>query len=516
MSIRLATRSPRGMRVIQGGRAAEPTVAATVVLVSIAAIAGAALDVLPAKALIPLAVMTSLLAATHKSVLRWRSLFMLLIAVILFIPIRRYILPASLPFQLEPYRLLVAFIAFGWLTSLLIDPRVSIRSTGYELPLAVFLGAAVMSLVLNPDRVSEVAPVLTKALMFFVSYLVVMYIVPSVIRTLSDIDKLLKVLVAGGAVVAVSAVYESRTGYNVFDHLSKVLPFLKIGAIPFADGEDPTGTSRGGTDRAYASAQHPIALGAAFAILLPLGPYLYRRTTNRLWLVATALLLVGVFTTVSRTGFVMVITSLIVFLVLRGRQVRRYWPALIPALAVIHFAVPGTLGSVVNAFFPKGGLVAQEHKNAVGSGRLATLGPVLSTEFAPRPLFGDGFETRVIKDDGAVKANAPILDDQWAGVLVEVGIVGALGLLWFFARIIRRLGSRGRADESDEAWLAVALCAAITAYVVGMFTYDAFSFIQVTFLSFILLGLSASVLRLRQHAHAPARVRHAAAVAAAR
>jgi hypothetical protein len=39
-----------------------------------------------------------------------------------------------------------------------------------------------------------------------------------------------------------------------------------------------------------------------------------------------------------------------------------------------------------------------------------------------------------------------------------------------------------------------ALVAAVSAYAVGMLTYDAMSFIQVTFLFFIMLGLGAAAL----------------------
>ena len=38
----------------------------------------------------------------------WVGLICVLVAVVMFIPIRRYALPGNLPFELEPYRLLVA------------------------------------------------------------------------------------------------------------------------------------------------------------------------------------------------------------------------------------------------------------------------------------------------------------------------------------------------------------------------------------------------------------------------
>jgi hypothetical protein len=42
--------------------------------------------------------------------------------------------------------------------------------------------------------------------------------------------------------------------------------------------------------------------------------------------------------------------------------------------------------------------------------------------------------------------------------------------------------------------MLAASAASVTAYGVGMFTYDSFSFIQVTFLFFIVLGLGVATL----------------------
>ena len=50
----------------------------------------------------------------------------------------------------------------------------------------------------------------------------------------------------------------------------------------------------------------------------------------------------------------------IVFLCLKPAETIKLWPALIPAFAVIHVALPGTIGSLKDAFFPKGGLIAQQ------------------------------------------------------------------------------------------------------------------------------------------------------------
>jgi len=97
-------------------------------------------------------------------------------------------------------------------------------------------------------------------------------------------------------------------------------------------------------------------------------------------------------------------------------------------------------------------------------------------------------------NDQLVFPNARILDDQWLATLLETGLVGAFAWIWIFARTIRRIGRAAKDDTGDEGWLYVALVASITAYGVGMLTYDSFSFIQVTFLFYIFLGFASALL----------------------
>ena len=455
----------------------------------------------------PLLFVLAAAAAVQKRLLRWQNLIVLIVLVILLIPMRRYTLPSSLPFQLEPYRLIVGFVALGWIGSLLADRRVGIRRTGLELPLGLFAFAMIASMGLNPGRVSAVGSTLVKTLMFWATYFVIVYLLPSVLRRV-DVDLVCKALVGAGAFVAFAAVVESRTDYNVFDHLSKVMPFLRLGQLPFAT-HDLTGEFRGGRPRAYASAQHPIALGAAMVMLLPLSVYLAKKTERRRWWGASVLLLLALFATVSRTGFLMLIIVLLMVCWLRFAEVKRYWPAIFPAVVLIHFAVPGTFGTMIDAFFPKGGLVAQQTNANVGSGRLATLKPVLRTEFDPNPLLGEGFATRVSGDNGPdVKANAPILDDEWAGVLVQTGIVGAFAFGWLIVRAVRILRRLSRRDRGPDGWLPVALAASIASFGIGMFTFDVFSFIQVAFLFFLFLGLTG-VLRREERDAEEARLENA-------
>src|SRR5919201_1203358 len=120
------------MEVIAGGGERGPiasmaVVASALVLLAFTVLTG--LGVYPVAAVV--AFVATVLVA-HRSLLRWRMLLAGMLVVILFIPIRRYSLPGSLPFNLEPYRVVVELIVVAWLTSLLIDPRVRLRKSPFD------------------------------------------------------------------------------------------------------------------------------------------------------------------------------------------------------------------------------------------------------------------------------------------------------------------------------------------------------------------------------------------------
>jgi hypothetical protein len=445
---------------------------------------------------IPVAATTAALglAAAGRWLTQWRTMLAIIALVILFVPIRRYTVLSELPFNLEPYRLLVAAIALAWLGALLVQRDTWITRTGLEGPMLALAVAVLLGIVANAGRIQAGLSEFTiKKCTFFISFALVMYLTASVLKRRAEIDRLVAVLVGGGAIVAGFALVESRTGFNPFNHLERPFPFLHFDAT-----QTPLYTAtRGGRPRAYASAQHSIALGAALVMLVPLAVYLGRRTGKAMWWGALSLLVLGALCTVSRTAMVMLVVELLVLVWLQPATMRRLWPFLLPLLLAAHFVAPGTLGALKEGFLPKGGLIAEQQSGAgtYGSGRLADLGPGLR-DWSRTPVLGQGFGTR-ITDRNDPFYNAPILDDEWLGTLLETGAAGFLAILWLFVRAIRRLATASRSEPSERSWLLAGLAAAIYAFAIGMGTYDAFSFIQVTFLLFILLGVAAAELRLR-------------------
>jgi hypothetical protein len=273
--------------------------------------------------------------------------------------------------------------------------------------------------------------------------------------------------------------------------MDRIIPFLRVDPAAILSTDE-----RGGHVRAYASAEHPIALGALLVLLLPLAVYLYRRKRQPMWMFAAALLTFGALASGSRTAALMLATLLVAFFAMKRAETVRLLPLLLPLFVACQVAMPGTLGTFKSIIFPQGGSVIQEQKGGAGDGegRVADLGPSLAL-WSQRPFFGQGFGSRLTdKDDPAQSAR--ILDDQWLGTLLEVGAFGVLALIWLYVRVVRMLARRAKRDTTPYGWLLATLGASLVAFPVGMLTYDAFAFIQVTFLSFILMGIAAAACRM--------------------
>ena len=409
--------------------------------------------------------------------------------IIFFVPIGRYSFPSSLPFELEPYRVFVAVLVILWATSLLIDRRVRFRATGFEAPIVCLLLVILASEVANFGSIADqgLFAEVAKELTFFLSFVIVVFAIASLVTTREAVDRVVKVLVGGAAIVAIAAIAEARSGYNVFAHLHQAFPILENRGLTRIE------PGRGGHIRAYGSAQHPIALGAMLVMLVPLSVYLGVRTRQRRWWFAGCLLIVGSLATISRTSVLMLVLEIAVYAVMRPRDLKRLWVLVPVVLVVVQLAVPGASEALKSAFFPRGGLIAQQGAAPVGSGRVSTLKASLEV-WKMHPLLGLGFGTRIVTP--GPKQNAYILDNQWLGTLLELGIAGLVAWVWLFVVFLRRMFRAARRCSDPDAWLFMGLGAAIGSFALGMYFYDEFAFTQVTFIAFVLIALGAVSLRI--------------------
>src|SRR3954453_14645654 len=126
------------MKLVIGENQRGPIASSAILLGALLALMLTVFTGVSLRSLGPVFALIVLFAIAHRALLKWRSLVMMIVLVILFIPIRPFPPPASFPVNLEPYRLLVALIGIAWVTSLLIDPRVRLRWTPINRPLFAF------------------------------------------------------------------------------------------------------------------------------------------------------------------------------------------------------------------------------------------------------------------------------------------------------------------------------------------------------------------------------------------
>lgn len=468
-----------------GSRRAEVALWVIVALTIAAALVATQRGIYPGLVLAPI-VCGLVLVAFQSALLSWHTLLAAILVVILFIPIRRYTVAAGGPIELEPYRVLIAVVLGCWFLALAADPNVKWLPTGYGTPIAVLWLGILASLAANFGRVNAMSEVVLKQLTFFASYFLVLCFIASVIRNRSQLDRLIKLLVLGSAILAAAALYEWRSGVNLFNGLGRFIPFLVYNDI----GEAMV---RGTGARALASAQHPIALGAMLVMLLPLTVYLYQRSRHMIWLVCGGMITLGALATGSRTAAIMLIVVGATFFVLKRAEMVKMVPALIVLMVAVQGVMPGTIQSFKFMLNPAYAVKEQSVAGGSGQGRIADLGPSLKEWAGGNPFVGQGFGTRVTGNDGT---GAQILDDQWLGTLLEIGAVGLVAMLWLLGRGYRRMAKRARSEEGPDGWLATALSASLLAWMLGLFTYDGFAFVQVTFMGFVMLGLASVAERL--------------------
>jgi O-antigen ligase/polysaccharide polymerase Wzy-like membrane protein len=433
----------------------------------------------------------------------WRAAAIALIVVIWAIPIKSYKLPVALPFNLEPYRLLIVLLLCAWLLALPVG-MARFSAAGHGRPTLVLALAAFVALFGNRDAIAALGlqTQALKSLSFFLAYLIAFLLLASTLEGLPALEAVARTVAGGASLVAVTAIIESRTHYNVFQHLQDVVPFLTH------IGKERTNFA-GGALRVRASAQHPIALGAVLVMTVPLSLHFAQaaltKARSRLWLTGAAASLIGALATESRTAVLMLTTMLVAALWLYGRRLLRYWPLLIVFFALAHFAAPGVISHVYKRFDPKGGLVKQQQTRAGqrGSGRLADLGPGLD-RFQQSPLYGYGLGTVATRGDVSGSARdepaenvSIIFDDQYMNTLVGLGALGFFGVVWFVWGAAFKIGRAAKREpDRPEAPLLRACAISCFGFALGLLTFDAFSFVQSTLIFYVIAAIGLAARRL--------------------
>lgn len=430
---------------------------------------------------------------------RWDTALIALVAVIMFVPVRRYSFPVPLSFALEPYRVAIVVLLAAQLIALWSRGSFTWRSVHFRWSLGLFVFSVFISIPTNAQGLISAS--LAKTSVSALVNLLVMLSVFLIVRLLLDGEKkvalLLQCLVWAGAIVGFFAVVERVTHVNVFLRLNRFLPLDLL--------RDAAFSYRAGGSRSYASSQHPIALSVMLCMLVPLAIYLAkhspwpRNLLNRriVYGGAAFLMVAGVGMAVSRTATISIAVVLLATLLLRPHLGISMVIAAIPVAAIGAVAVPEVFTELIGSFLDVDTLVASQYTSAgsAGAGRLADLGPAMSLA-AQHPFFGTGVGARIVVGDDA---NSFILDNQVLGTLLDTGIVGVIGLICLtIVPMVALVRLSFRADVAERHRdLAFAFAMALLAYIAALYFYDAFGFLQTFFVFCMVLAGSAWLLSER-------------------
>jgi O-antigen ligase len=218
-----------------------------------------------------------------------------------------------------------------------------------------------------------------------------------------------------------------------------------------------------------------------FPIALSLALTDTARSNLRRW-APVALMAPAIMLSISRSAFLGVAVGILALFPSLPRKARvRLGAAALGLVVVMYIAVPGMLGTVRNLF---------ESISADSSTTSRTDSYGLVGIFVERsPWFGRGF--------GTFLPEYRILDNQYLGILIELGLVGlaAFGAVMVTAIVVSVRGRRA-STELLPRQLGAALAAAMLSGTVMTGFFDSFSFPMAAGTLFLIAGLAGAYWRL--------------------
>lgn len=285
-----------------------------------------------------------------------------------------------------------------------------------------------------------------------------------------------------GGLLATLGLAQFWTGQSLLDWLS--LPGFT------ADQTITSVQNRSGFVRSAGTATHPLEYGAVLCMALPIAIALaltgQHRSAFARWYPVGAMAFAS-YLSVSRSALVGVAVGLVVSALGWPRQIRRKAVlVLIGAMTAAYFAVPGMAGTIRGLFMGVGNdSSTMSRTNAYD----------LAFGIANRnPFFGRGFLTLL--------PEYVILDNQYLGILIELGYVG---LAVTGTMLIASIGVAGKSGihsrRFDDAQIGFGVAAALISGATVFAFFDGLGFPMSAGMLFLTIGLAGaahSTARLNQ------------------
>ncbi|MGF4042272.1 O-antigen ligase family protein [Paenarthrobacter nitroguajacolicus] len=350
-----------------------------------------------------------------------------------------------------------------------------------RIALAVFLAAAAASYAIAmlhglPDKESSPADA---GLIRLCAWAGICLLIHDGIRTRQDLITVMRRVVLIGTFTASLGLLQFVTGNSWVDSIT--IP----GMTATADFSNID--VRAGYVRAAGMAAHPLEYGVVLTSSFPMALTLALTDKNKNWLTrwlpVAAITLASVLS-VSRSALIAVAIAFVVLIPVWSKATRRRaYLAISGLLLLMSFITPGMLGTLRGLFTvgaDDSSITSRTNGYSTAFGMLAN-----------NPIIGRGF--------GTFLPEYVIVDNQYLGLLVELGVVG---LLLFIALIVTGLSCalRSRVYAADDTMRQVsqAVLASVAAIAATFGFFDGLSFPMAAAMLFFMLGVAGALWRITQ------------------
>jgi hypothetical protein len=198
-------------------------------------------------------------------------LFAFFLASVFLVPIDAVHMKVNLPFSSDYGRFVIALIAIVWLGGVVLRRRpeqIRLRPSGWAIGIIVFLVIAIVSIVLNVGRITNLGElsVAEKKLAVLVGMLAVFAIFAVSLRV-TELRAFGALIVVLATLTSLGTIYEQKTGANIFySTASSVLsPIATVEPAP-TEGEKEARPMIAGPTRHALSVTSLLGMAAPFAL----------------------------------------------------------------------------------------------------------------------------------------------------------------------------------------------------------------------------------------------------------
>jgi O-antigen ligase len=416
-------------------------------------------------------------------------LFAFFLASVFLIPVDGVHLKVNLPFSSDYGRFLVLLIALVWLGGVMLarrSDRIRLRPRYWAAALIAFLVIAVLSLVVNYERIATLGEFsVAEKKLFVLLGLLALFAIFAVSLRVTELRAFGVLLVILATMTSLGTIYEQKSGENIFysTSASVLAPIASVEAAP-TEGEKTGRPMIAGPTRHALSLDSLLGMAVPFAVAFAAFSRSMRK--RLLWGLLACIIVSGALVTQRRSGVVVPAFAVLAIFAMRPRKFLPLVPWALAA-AVIALAISGGEISALSQLTSGGDKASTEGRTADYE---AVVPDVLS-----HPALGRGYGTHNSIQHDTYR----IFDNGYLDLIFEVGLIGLLTWLAMILLPVFQARHAARSNNLLRAPPALAASAGLLAFGLAGALYDVLSFPQAPYLFAFLAAMctcAASVERV--------------------